>query len=125
MLHRTHVRIVGFLVGKLIAGLHAAEKILVFRQNETLSANDLLDLRMALAGYGPGVPLWVQPARPDHSPGEVVVVDDTLMIGYVTRLARREYVPGLDLQSWLIMLRNAYALRPRPAERRQQAAPPP
>ena len=52
---------------------------MVFRQNEELSANDLLDFRSALAAYGPATLLWVQATRPGHPPGTVSIVDDTLM----------------------------------------------
>jgi hypothetical protein len=111
-LHRQHVRTVGFLVDKLISDLENPVKIMVFRQNEPLAANDLLDLRAALEAYGPAVLLWVQAARAGFPAGEVVVVDDRLMVGYVRRLARRENVPDLDVPSWLAMLRKAYAARP-------------
>jgi hypothetical protein len=116
VLHRQQVGTVGFLARKFIGDLESGEKLLVFRQNEPLYANDLVDLRIALAAYGPGTLLWVQPARPGHPPGTVVVADDRLMIGYVTRLAARGSVPELDVRSWLAMLRNAHAARPgRPA----------
>jgi hypothetical protein len=111
VLHQQQVRSVRFLVDKLIADLENPQKIMVFRQNEPLLANDLLDFRRALASYGPAVLLWVQQARPGHPAGTVVVVDDTLMIGYVTRLSPRENAPDLDLGSWLAMLRNAYGVR--------------
>ncbi len=120
-LQAQQVRIVEFLIDKFIGDLESGEKIFVFRQNEPLSANDLIDLRVALSSYGPCTLLWVQPARPGHPPGEVVVVDETLMVGYVARLATRENVPELDLRSWLAMLRNARALRP--ARRRGSPAP--
>jgi len=68
MLHAQQVRTVAFLVKKLIADLENPSKILVFRQNEPLAANDLVDLRMALSAYGPSILLWVQPARPGHPP---------------------------------------------------------
>jgi hypothetical protein len=116
-------RIVPFLIDKLIADLEDPKKILVFRQNEELSANDLIDLRTTIAIYGPATLLWVQQARPGFPPGVVVVVDDTLMIGYVTRLAGRETVPDLDLRSWIGMLRKAYAVRPVPC--RKTSEPPP
>lgn len=124
-LHRQQVRNVRFLIDKLVADLEKPEKIMVFRQNEELAANDLLDFRSALAVYGPATLLWVQAARPGRPPGTVTVVDDTLMVGYVTRLARRDNAPDFDLPSWLTMLRNAYAIRPaRPAMPLQSAASP-
>jgi hypothetical protein len=101
-------RIVGFLIDKLIADLERPEKIMVFRQNEPLAANDLLDFRAAIAAYGPATLLWVQEARPGYDPGTVVAVDDTLMIGYVARLAPRDNAPDLDLRSWILMLRQAH-----------------
>jgi hypothetical protein len=111
-LYQRQTRIVRFLIDKLIADLETPEKIMVFRQNEELSANDLLDFRTALSAYGPATLLWVQETRPGHPPGTVSVIDDTLIIGYVTRLARRDNAPDLDLQSWMAMLRNAHAVRP-------------
>ncbi len=124
-LHRQQVGTVGFLTRKFIGDLESGEKLLVFRQNEPLSANDLMDLRIALAAYGPATLLWVQQARPGHPPGTVVVADDRLMIGYVTRLAARGNVPDLDVRSWLAMLRNAHAVRPgRPAIAPAPAVPP-
>jgi hypothetical protein len=125
VLHRQQVRNVRFLVDKIIADLEKPEKIMVFRQNEELSANDLLDLRSALAAYGPATLLWVQATRPGRPPGEVTIVDDRLMIGYVTRLAMRDNVPDFDLPSWLTMLRNAYAICPARPAITQEAAPAP
>jgi hypothetical protein len=122
VLLQQQTRTVPFLIDKLIADLEKPEKIMVFRQNEELSANDLLDLRTALAAYGPATLLWVQPGRPGHPPGTVSVVDDTLIIGYVTRLAPRAHAPDLDLQSWMTMLRNAHAIRPRRAAVSPEAA---
>ncbi len=110
-LHGQQARTIGFLIRKLIADMENPAKIMVFRQNEPLLANDLTDLRLALAAYGPAVLLWVQQARPGYPPGSVAVVDEKLMIGYVRRLALREDVPKLDLESWLAMLRKAYALQ--------------
>lgn len=121
VLHKQQTRTVRFLIDKLKADLETPTKILVFRQNESLAANDLVDLRMAVADYGPSVLLWVQQARPGHPPGSVVVADDTLMVGYVSRLATRQNVPDLDLSSWLTMLRKAYAMRPMPAATRMAA----
>jgi hypothetical protein len=110
VLHKQQVRTVGFLFRKLITDLESPSKIMVFRQNEPLLANDLADLRLALASYGPATLLWVQPARPGHPPGTVVQVDPQLIVGYVSRLATRQNAPDFDLASWLTMLRAAYAL---------------
>ena len=63
-----------------------------------------------MAEYGPATLLWVQQARPGHQPGTVEWIDDRLMVGYVRRLAERETVPDLDLSSWLVTLRRAYAM---------------
>jgi hypothetical protein len=112
ILLRQQPRVVGFLIDKFISDLERPEKIMVFRQNEEVSANNLLDLRAALAAYGPVTLLWVQEARPGHPPGSVSVVDETLIIGYLTRLAPRGRAPDLDLQSWMTMLRNVYEVRP-------------
>jgi len=116
-LQKQQVRTVRFLIEKLISDLENASKIMVFRQNEPLLANDLIDLRMALSAYGPATLLWVQEARPGFPAGQVTVIDDRLMIGYVRRLARRDNVPNLDGVSWLTMLRQAYAMRPVAAEK--------
>ncbi len=110
-LHQQQCRTVGFLAGKLMADLEDASKILVFRQNEPLSAGDLVDLRIALAAYGPGILLWVQAACPGHPPGSVQVADERMMVGYVRRLAARDTVPDLDFTSWMQVLRRAFALR--------------
>jgi hypothetical protein len=110
VLYKQQVRTVGFLVRKLLDDLENPSKIMVFRQNEPLSADDLTDLRLALAAYGPATLLWVQAARPGHPPNTVVRVDDRLMVGFVRRLASRDRVPDLDAESWLAMLRKAYAL---------------
>ncbi len=111
-LHRQQVQTVRFLVGKLIADLEAAEKIVVFRQNEPLSAIDLIDLRIALAKFGPNTLLWVTEACPDHPPGSVDVIDQRLMVGYVPRLASRDNVPDFDLVPWMTVLRRAWTLCP-------------
>jgi hypothetical protein len=123
-LHKQQARTVAFLIRKLIDDLENPTKIMVFRQNEPLSANDLTDLRLAVAAYGPATILWVQQARPGYPPGSVAVVDDRLMVGYVRRLAVRENVPDLDLDSWLVMLRKAYSVRPGPPTARLGSPPP-
>ena len=109
-LHAQQCRTVGFLVDKLIGDLENPSKILVFRQNEPLAASDLVDLRIALAAYGPSTLLWVQEACPGHPPGTVAVADERLMIGYVNHLAPREDVPNLHMASWLAVLRKAHAI---------------
>ena len=109
-LHQQQCRTVRFLADKLIRDLEDPGKILVFRQNEPLSAADLVDLRLALSSYGPGVLLWVREACEGHPPGTVVAVDDRLMVGYVRRLATRDNVPDLDEQSWMAVLRKAYTI---------------
>lgn len=110
VLLRQQLRILPFLVEKLLAELENPTKILVFRQNEPLLAADLVDLRAALDRLGPSTLLWVQQARPGHPPGSANRIGDRLLVGYVSRLALREAVPDLDLASWLIMLRNAWTL---------------
>jgi hypothetical protein len=110
VLHEQQSRTIGFLVRKLLDDLENPSKIMVFRQNEPLLADDLTDLRLALAAYGPANLLWVQAARPGHPPNSVVKVDDRMMVGFVRRLAPREQVPDLDVESWLAMLRKAHAL---------------
>jgi hypothetical protein len=109
-LHRQQVRTVGFLAEKLIADLETPSKILVFRQNEPLLGTDLVDLRIALSAYGPNILLWVQAACPGHPPGSVEVADERMMVGYVRRLAERDTVPDLDFESWMQVLRRAYAV---------------
>jgi hypothetical protein len=109
-LHSQQCRTIGFLANKLVADLEAATKILVFRQNEPLSASDLVDLRIALSGYGPSIVLWVQEASPGHPPGSVDVADERMMVGYVRRLAERDSVPDLDFESWMQVLRRAHAV---------------
>jgi hypothetical protein len=112
LLQRQQGRTIPFLIDKLVADLENPKKVMVFRQNEELSANDLIDLRSAIADVGSATLLWVQQTRTGFPADSVVVVDDTLMIGYVTRLASRENVPDLDLRSWVSMLRKAYAAWP-------------
>ena len=55
-LHQQQVRTVRFLAEKLIDDLENPAKILVFRQNEPLSAGDLVDLRIALSASRPEHP---------------------------------------------------------------------
>jgi hypothetical protein len=110
VLHKQQSRTIGFLVRKFIEDLENPTKIMVFRQNEPLLAEDLTDLRLALASYGPATLLWVQAARPGHPPNTVVKVDDRLMVGFVRQLAPRNQVPDLDVESWMAMLRKAYAM---------------
>jgi hypothetical protein len=109
-LHQQQARTCAYLARKLIEDLETPSKIFVFRQNEPLSALDLVDLRIAIASYGPGVLLWVQEACPGHPPGTVEMADERLYVGYVRRLAEREAVPDLDLGSWLTILRLTHAM---------------
>ena len=108
--HQQQCRSVRFLADKLVRDLQHPSKILVFRQNEPLLAADLVDLRIALAAYGPNILLWVQEACPGHPPGSVEVADERMMVGYVRRLANRKDVPDLDAASWLAMLHRAHAI---------------
>ncbi len=113
VLHRQQTRTLRFLADKFLADAATPEKLMVFRQNEPLLARDLVDLRAALARVGPRATLlWVQAARAGHPPGTVDVIDPHLLTGYVRRLAHRRDVPGLDLESWLTMLRRAWAVWP-------------
>lgn len=120
--HRQQCRTVGFLARKLIEDLETPTKILVFRQNEPVSAGDLLGLRIALSAYGPGILLWVREACPGHPPGTVDVADERLFIGHVRRLAPREHVPDLNMGPWMTVLRRAYALSLLPGPARFAAA---
>jgi hypothetical protein len=122
-LHRQHTRTVRFLAQKLLGDLENPEKIFVFKQNEPLSATDLVDLRATLSRFGPSTLLWVAEACPGHPPGTVDVIDRTFMVGYVRRLAARESVPDLDLESWMTVLRRAWAIWP--ARRSVGVAEPP
>jgi hypothetical protein len=108
--HEQQCRVIRFLADKLIEDLESPGKILVFRQNEPLSAGDLVDLRIALSDFGRNTLLWVQQACIGHPPGSVEVVDDWMMTGYVRRLADRETVPALDKASWLQVLRRAHSI---------------
>jgi hypothetical protein len=114
--HQQQCQTVGLLARKLIADLERPTRILVFRQNEPVLAGDLIDLRLALSALGPGILLWVREACPGHPPGTLDMADERLMVGYVRRLAPRDDVPNLDLESWLAVLRRAYeqSLQPRP-----------
>lgn len=121
-LHRQQVRTTRFLVNKLIADLENPEKIFVFRQNEPLSAIDLVDLRAAVSRFGPATLLWVTEASPGHPPGSVEVIDHRFMVGFVRRLALRNNVPDYDHSSWMSVLRRAWTLWPdRTAEAREPA----
>lgn len=111
-LHRQHTKSVRFLVGKLLGDLENPSKIMVFRQNEPLSATELVDLRAALSRFGPSTLLWVAEACPGHPPGSVDAIDRSLMVGYVRRLALRQNVPDLDFESWVTVLRRAWAMWP-------------
>jgi hypothetical protein len=114
-LQRQQCKTIGFLADKLIADLENPTKILVFRQNEPLLASDLVDLRLRLSSFGPGILLWVQEACPGHGPGSVDVVDERMMVGYVRRLASRDAVPDLDYESWMQVLRRAWRIWQRTA----------
>jgi hypothetical protein len=48
----------------------------------TKFGGDLVDLRIALSAYGPGILPWVQEACPGHPPGSVEVADERMMVGY-------------------------------------------
>ena len=109
-LHKSHVRTVGFLARKLAEDLRLAEKIFVFRQNEPLLAGDLLDLQQMLTRFGPVTLLWVREACPGHMAGTVDLMAPNLMVGNVRRLAHRQNVPDLDIESWLAMLRRAWRI---------------
>ncbi len=124
-LHRRHIRNVRFLVDAFLDDLEAPEKIFVFRQNEPLSAADLVDLRAALSRFGPSTLLWVTQACPGHPPGSVVVIDRAFMVGYVKWLAPRDNVPNLDTETWLTVLRRAWTLWPARHAGSAEAAPPP
>ena len=109
-LHQREVRRINYLAREFIADLEAPTKILVFRQNEPLLAHDLALLSAALRRYATHTMLWVLAAQPGHPPGTVEIADDHLMLGYISWLAPRNDAHNFDHESWLKVLRAAYAL---------------
>ena len=103
-------RTLGFLQRKLVEELQIGEKIWVFQNVGTQSVAQARPLINVLRSHGPNALLFVTEGGP-HPPGTVVQEDDDLFHGHVARLAPHEDVSLLDLDPWISVCANAYALR--------------
>lgn len=82
-----------FLRDKLLRDLRDGEKILVYKQNENLSGDDMRALFARLRGYGPNKLLCVRSTPDPALMGTVSLAEPDLAVGFIDRFARYENVP--------------------------------
>jgi len=99
-----------FLHRKFMEELAANEKIFVYKQNTDVSREEVRALFRALNRYGSNTLLWVVPAASASQVGNVEVLENGLLRGYVDRFAPAENAHDLSLNAWLRVCLNAYRL---------------
>jgi len=108
---RVERRKIRFLARQLLDDLHAGEKIFVYQPRDEHGGGDMERLAEALAPTSATL-LWVTAADAANPPGRVERVGAGLLRGYAN-LAPTDMVHAPDLDSWLMVCRNAVALMPR------------
>jgi hypothetical protein len=100
-----------FLRGKLLDDLANADKIFVFKMGNTVcTAGQIARMHRALRRHGPNTLLYVRVADDAHPNGAVDIVQDGLMIGYISQF--NETPDGQprkpDVGSWRVICREAH-----------------
>ncbi len=102
-----HLRRMQFLRRKLLDDLAACEKIFVYKSNHGLSDAEAIAIHDAIRRYG-GRPalLCVRLADQGHTPGQVDVMRDGLMMGYTDRFSTVD----INVDVWVELCRKAATL---------------
>ena len=79
-----------FLARKFIEDLENADRIFVYKSVETFEDDDVFRLWTALRSYGNNALLVARLATADHSPGSLQILEDGLMIGFVSRFSNTD-----------------------------------
>ncbi len=107
---QTHAKKLTFLKNKLISDLRSGEKIFVYKQNEPIREDLLHNIFAAVAAYGPNTLLLVQEDRgaPIYKVG---MRQDGLILGYIRRLAARDFVADFSYTGWYHLCHAVIKLR--------------
>jgi tetratricopeptide (TPR) repeat protein len=109
-IYRSMCRRLLFLKNKLLRDLAAAEKIFVYSSACRLSEQDLAALVAALRRHGAVTLLHVCPAGGLHQPGEVILLDDGLLVGFLGRVGYDGKRWDILFDQWLTICERAVAL---------------
>jgi hypothetical protein len=106
-------RRIALLVRTFIEDLEAAEKIFVYKTNETLPRDKIEALHERMRRYGPVTLMWVTPAENRSTAGRVEWLGEGLMRGRITRFAPYTNANAYDRVGWRKLCMAALALRDR------------
>jgi tetratricopeptide (TPR) repeat protein len=99
-----------FLRNKLLEDLREGNKLFVYRI-DAISRAEAIELHLAMRTYGRPHLLCVQKAQAEHVPGTVELVQEGLMMAYMSRFAPRLELEAIEPTEWLAVCRTADALR--------------
>lgn len=105
-----------FLREKFLADLVSAEKIFVCK-SDVASADDIRALLASMRTHGPVTLLWVRalehlPPNTDARAGDVVVLEEGLIVGYLNRYGNRGFVSWeIPFDEWIAICRIAAGYR--------------
>jgi len=100
-----------YLRDNLIEDLEEGEKIFVYKPKAALiSDQELAALHAAIRSYGATNLLCIRLESPEHPNGDVEVVDDGLLIGYIDRVTPNADSRDIAYDSWLTICKKARQL---------------
>ena len=100
-----------YLSGKLCDDLEDGEKIFVRKGEGSFTLKDAVALSDALQAFGNNTLLWVVEADAQHEPGEVEIVNGTIIKGYIDRFAPYTDAHNISLGRWVDICRKAYVIK--------------
>lgn len=106
-LRRQFARRLRFLRDKLIEDLTEARKIFVYQYPRLLTGEEMDAIQHGVAGYGPGVVLFVNDLAPDMAPGMVVQAGPVRLQARIDRLLRGEPWSEISFDLWMRICRAA------------------
>jgi tetratricopeptide (TPR) repeat protein len=101
-----------YLRDKFLDDLANPEKILVFQDGEQATDQDMVDLHAALQRYGDNRLLYVRPQRSGRAAGEVEIIGDGLLAGYVDRPGYEGGHWDISFECWLTLCQKVDRLWP-------------
>jgi hypothetical protein len=99
-----------FLKDKLLADLQSSEKIFVHVSGRELDPREIDALRAALSRYGKNTLLCVRPRHGNRAPGQVDMIGDGLLAGWVDRLGYDGKRWDISFDCWLALCQKAAGL---------------
>jgi hypothetical protein len=97
------------LVDGFTEDLARAEKIFVYKTNDSMAQTHIEELVSEMRVYGPATLLWVTVATDGHPSGSVEHISEGLMRGYIERLAPYDDIMSYSAEAWRALCATAYA----------------